>query len=240
MCKFRIQGILYSFFNMVLDARLPFVEKYRPSSLDDVLSHSDTLSAIRRMLAARSCPHLLFYGPAGTGKTTVALLLAKQILLQDDGEIQQQVMVLNASDDRGIGMIRQRVKTFCENRGGICVLDEADMMTKTAQFALRRLVEDFSQHARFIIVCNFLSKIIPPLQSRCVSFRFGCLSAAEVGTCVRRVCERENVGISEEAEKGVVKCAGGDLRKALNKLQTAIGLAKGREGHAKKVEEEDV
>ena len=150
-----------------------------------------------------------------------------------------QTMHLNASDDRGIEMIRAKVKGMCEAQSmkfqnahdpnpelpKLIILDEADMMTKPAQLALRRIMEDFSAHARFIIICNYLNQIVSAIQSRCQVYRLNMLAESEVRTCVRRVCAAENLEIEESAEKAIAELAKGDLRKVLNLLQSASRLA---------------
>jgi len=209
-------------------ATIPFIEKYRPKTLDEVHSHQDLISNVKRMINSGQLPHLLFFGPAGTGKTSTAGVIARQMY---GNSFAQNVLELNASDDRGIDVIRDQVKNFISSVGfqvinqdgrklpKMVILDEADNMTKTAQFALRRMMEEFSSNSRFVICCNYLHKIIMPLQSRCSMFRLAVLPKADVVECIDKVQKAESINLSEEAVGAIVRIAGGDLRKVLNILQ---------------------
>ncbi|KAJ9625587.1 Subunit of heteropentameric Replication factor C (RF-C) [Taxawa tesnikishii (nom. ined.)] len=167
----------------------PWVEKYRPKSLDDVTSQDHTITVLRRTLQSANLPHMLFYGPPGTGKTSTVLALAKQLYGPD--LFRSRVLELNASDERGISIVREKVKDFArmqlsnppagpageEYRKSIriIILDEADSMTQDAQSALRRTMETYSKITRFCLICNYVTRIIDPLASRCSKFRFKSL-----------------------------------------------------------------
>ncbi|MFN7105663.1 MAG: AAA family ATPase, partial [Pyrobaculum sp.] len=154
---------------------MPWVEKYRPSTFDEVVGLEEVKSRLREFVRSGGLPHLLFYGPPGTGKTTVALVLARELY---GGSWRENVLELNASDERGIATIRERVKEFARTAptGGalfkLVILDEADNMTTDAQQALRRIMEIYAQNTRFILLANYVSRIIDPIVSRCAVFRF--------------------------------------------------------------------
>lgn len=199
------------------------MEKYRPKKLDDLISHVDIISTISKFVKEDRLPHLLFYGPPGTGKTSTILAVAKQIY--SPKEFNSMVLELNASDDRGIGIVRGQVLSFASTRTifksgfKIVILDEADAMTRDAQNALRRVIEKFTENTRFCIICNYLSKIIPALQSRCTRFRFGPLTPDQMVPRLQHVIEQEKVNVTEDGMKAVVTLGNGDMRRALNILQ---------------------
>ena len=158
------------------DSNLPWVEKYRPKNLDDLISHTQIRETLNRFISQNNLPNLLFYGPPGTGKTSTMVACARKLY----GSAASYMMIeLNASDDRGINTIRNTVKTFAESHSPISceigfklvILDEADAMTKDAQAALRRMMEKFSNTTRFCLICNYVSRIIAPITSRCAKFR---------------------------------------------------------------------
>ncbi|CAF1259849.1 unnamed protein product [Adineta ricciae] len=205
-------------------ANLPWIEKYRPATLDELVSHKDIIDTIKRYMSLGELPHLLFYGPAGTGKTSTILALAKQ--MYTPAEMRGCVLELNASDDRGIGIVRDEIQTFVStqtlHKKGIklIILDEADAMTTDAQNALRRIIEQYTATARFCFICNYLSKIIPAVQSRCTRFRFGPLSNEQMMPRLQYVIEKESVQIDQEGKKAILQLANGDMRRALNILQS--------------------
>lgn len=174
---------------------LPWVEKYRPQALNDLISHQDILSTIQKFISEDRLPHLLLYGPPGTGKTSTILACAKQ--LYKDKEFGSMVLELNASDDRGIDIVRGPILSFASTRTifkkgfKLVILDEADAMTQDAQNALRRVIEKFTENTRFCLICNYLSKIIPALQSRCTRFRFGPLTPELMVPRLEHVVEEE-------------------------------------------------
>ncbi|PAA48293.1 hypothetical protein BOX15_Mlig026155g1, partial [Macrostomum lignano] len=211
---------------------LPWIEKYRPKQLDDLMSHRDIVSTIQRFLSEGRLPHLLFYGPAGVGKTSTILAIAGQIYSKR--EFPTMVLDLNASDERGIGVVRNEILTFASTRTvfsagfKLVILDEADAMTKDAQNALRRIMEKFTANVRFCLVCNYLSKIIPALQSRCTRFRFAPLPSDSVAARVRDIAVAEGANLDEAGCRALVRLSGGDMRRALNILQsTALAFPAG-------------
>ncbi|KAK7794516.1 hypothetical protein R5R35_004732 [Gryllus longicercus] len=203
---------------------LPWVEKYRPNKLEDLISHEDIIKTINRFIKEDQLPHLLFYGPPGTGKTSTILACAKQ--LYQPKQFGSMVLELNASDDRGIGIVRGQILSFASTKTifhsgfKLIILDEADAMTNDAQNALRRIIEKFTENVRFCIICNYLSKIIPALQSRCTRFRFGPLAPEQILPRLEYVVKEENVSITEDGKKALLALSGGDMRKVLNILQS--------------------
>ncbi|XP_042297674.1 replication factor C subunit 5 [Sceloporus undulatus] len=205
-------------------ANLPWVEKYRPQTLNDLISHQDILSTIQKFISEDRLPHLLFYGPPGTGKTSTILACAKQ--LYKEKEFNSMVLELNASDDRGIDIVRGPILNFASTRTifkkgfKLVILDEADAMTQEAQNALRRVIEKFTENTRFCLICNYLSKIIPALQSRCTRFRFGPLTPELMVPRLQHVIEKEKVDVSDDGMKALVTLSNGDMRRSLNILQS--------------------
>jgi len=202
---------------------VPWVEKYRPSSLDDILAHEDIISTIRTLIQQNRLPHLLFYGPPGTGKTTTALACARLLY---GPNLQHSVMELNASDDRGIDVVRTQIKDFAGTKQifssvpfKLIILDEADQMTSEAQAALRRVIEKFTSNVRFCIICNQVNKITAAVQSRCTRFRFGPLKKGQVMERLQAIVKEEGIPFDDEGLQAVHKLSGGDMRKCLNILQ---------------------
>lgn len=200
-----------------------WTEKYRPDTLDEVVGQEKIVDRLKAFVAQDSIPHLMFAGPAGTGKTTCAMALAKDLY---GDEWNQNFMETNASDERGIDVVRDRIKDFARTKPvnadyKIIFLDEADALTQDAQQALRRTMEQFSDNCRFILSCNYSSKIIDPIQSRCAVFRYNRLDDEDVEEYIMRIAETEEFKISREAIEAVVRVSGGDLRRVTNILQTA-------------------
>lgn len=200
-----------------------WTEKYRPDTLDEIVGQEKIVERLKAFEEQGTIPHLMFAGPAGTGKTTSAVALAKDLY---GDKWKQNFMETNASDERGIDVVREKIKDFARTKPvdaeyKIIFLDEADALTTDAQQALRRTMEQFSSNARFILSCNYSSKIIDPIQSRCAVFRFNRLENEEVEKYITRVAEGEGFKISREAIDAVLRVAGGDLRRVTNILQTA-------------------
>ncbi|BFG19043.1 hypothetical protein CerSpe_053160 [Prunus speciosa] len=207
----------------------PWVEKYRPQSLADVAAHRDIVDTIDRLTSENRLPHLLLYGPPGTGKTSTILAVARKLY---GAQYHNMILELNASDDRGIDVVRQQIQDFASTQsfsfGGdsakssvkLVLLDEADAMTKDAQFALRRVIEKYTRNTRFSLICNHVNKIIPALQSRCTRFRFAPLEEFHVSERLKHVIETEGLDVSESGLAAVVRLSNGDMRKALNILQS--------------------
>jgi replication factor C subunit 3/5 len=215
---------------------LPWVEKYRPASLADVSGHQDILATINKFVDSNRLPHLLLYGPPGTGKTSTVLALARRIY--GGKNMRQMVLELNASDDRGIDVVREQIKTFSSTKqifagsfekGGkqddgianfkLIILDEADAMTSTAQMALRRIMEKYTANTRFCIIANYTHKLSPALLSRCTRFRFSPLKERDIRVLVDKVIAEERVNIAPDATDALVTLSKGDMRRALNVLQ---------------------
>lgn len=200
-----------------------WTEKYRPETLTEVVGQDEITDRLEAFVEKESIPHMLFAGPAGTGKTTCAVSLAKDLY---GDEWKQNFMETNASDERGINVVRDKIKDFARTKPidadyKIIFLDEADALTPDAQQALRRTMEQFSDNCRFILSCNYSSKIIDPIQSRCAVFRYNRLEEEEVKEYIQRLGENEEFKISSDAIDAIMRVSSGDLRRVTNILQTA-------------------
>jgi replication factor C small subunit len=212
-------------------ANLMWSEKYRPKKLSEVVDQKEIIKGISNLIKRPDIPHMLFSGQAGVGKTTTALCIAMELLGE---EWRKNTLELNASDERGIKMVRERVKEFAASikladdkefgKPKIIILDEADEMTSEAQTALRRIIEDSARTTRFIIICNYLSQIIEPIQSRCVVFRFTRLPKEDVIDHLKMICEQQKVKYEEKALARIYEATGGDLRHSINIMQAAAGM----------------
>lgn len=206
----------------------PWTEKYRPTTLDEILGWDYIVERLKSYVDNRSMPHLLFAGPAGVGKTTSALCLAHDLF---DEHWRQNFQETNASDERGIAVVREKIKNFARTKsmGGdfkIIFLDEADALTPDAQNALRRTMELFARSCRFILSCNYSSKIISPIQSRCAVFRFGPIKEDAILTMIEKIAKEENLSLTESGKDAIAYVSEGDMRKAVNTLQAAAFLKK--------------
>jgi len=206
-----------------------WVEKYRPTKLTEIVNQTEIIGSLKALIKdPTDMPHLLFSGSAGIGKTTTALCLSRQVLGEYYNE--RTVLGLNASDERGIGMVREKVKkfstsvTFDEVPFKIIILDEADEMTSDAQTALRRIIEDTAKSCRFILIANNVSKIIDPIQSRCASFKFTSVSEKDIITRLEEIAKKEKVKADKKGLKAIYEYTEGDLRHAINLMQATASL----------------
>lgn len=206
-----------------------WTEKYRPKDFSEVKGQKEIVKRVKAFVEQKNMPHLLFAGPAGVGKTTLALVVAKK-LFKD--EWHQNFLELNASDERGIDIIRHKVKDFARTRAigtvpfKIIYLDEADALTREAQQALRRTMENYTQTTRFIISCNYSSKIIDPIQSRCAVFRFKLLEKKEIYAIIEKIADEEKLKIDEKAKEALYLVSEGDCRRTENILQSSAAISK--------------
>jgi len=212
---------------------LMWVEKYRPKKLDEIVGLTHVVESIQVFLKnPKTMPHLLLAGIPGTGKTTVALCIARE-LFGDNWKT--FTLELNASDERGINTVRERIKDFSRysraSFGNIpfalIILDESDQMTRPAQTALRRIMETSSRTSRFILICNYSNKIIEPIQSRCAIFRFSKLEKKAMINHIKNIAQKEKIQLTSEVAEKIIEYSEGDLRYAINSLQTAAAYGEG-------------
>ena len=206
-----------------------WAEKYRPKTLENMVNQKEIVERLKSFVKSRNVPHCIFAGPPGTGKTTAALCLARDLY---GDAFREHVMELNASDERGINVVRETVKTFARARSigevpfKIMILDESDNMTTDAQQALRRTMERYTETCRFILCANYSGKIIEPIQSRCAPFRFTFLPREEQDKYLKHIAENEDVKLLKDGLDAIFEVCSGDLRKAINTLQAAASLSK--------------
>ena len=206
-----------------------WTEKYRPQKLSEVKGQEHITDRLQAFIKAGNFPHLLFAGPAGVGKTTCALAIAHELYGEN---WKDSILELNASDERGIDVVRVKVKEFARSKAindvpfKIIYLDECDALTKEAQDALRRTMEDYTQTTRFILSCNYSSKVLTPIQSRCAIFRFKPLPKEVVALALKKIAENEQMTITDGAIELVYEAAEGDMRKSENLLQACASLTK--------------
>jgi len=206
-----------------------WAEKYRPKRLSEIVDQKEIVERLKSLTKSKNVPHCIFAGPPGTGKTTAALCLTRDLY----GEAyREHIMELNASDERGIDVVRETVKTFARVKSigeipfKIMILDEADNMTSDAQQALRRTMERYTGTCRFVLCANYSGRIIEPIQSRCAPFRFTYLPREEHDRYLKEIAEKEKVKVSAEGLDAIFEVCGGDLRRAINTLQSAASLGK--------------
>jgi replication factor C small subunit len=206
-----------------------WTEKYRPKEFSEVLGQDAVVSRVEAFVKSKNMPHLLFAGPAGVGKTSLALVTAKQLF---GGSWHNNFLELNASDERGIDVIRNKVKDFARTRAigdvpfKIIYLDECDALTREAQQALRRTMENYTQTCRFILAANYSSKIIDPIQSRCAIFRFKPLPKEDVFKLIKKIAKNESINIDAKADEALFNISEGDCRRVENILQSAAAISK--------------
>jgi replication factor C small subunit len=204
-----------------------WTEKYRPVLFSEVVGQEDIVKRVEGLTGSLNIPHLLFAGPAGTGKSTLALIIVKELFKESWKE---NYLELNASDERGISIVREKVKNFARTKAmgkvpfKVIFLDEADALTPEAQQALRRTMENYSATCRFILSCNYSSKIIDPIQSRCALFRFRLLEKQDIKKVLQRISEQEKLTINEEAIELLYEGSEGDCRRSINLLQSASSI----------------
>lgn len=224
---------------------IPWIEKYRPSTLNDVVYQFEVVKMLKEVLNNGNLPHLLFHGPAGSGKTSCILAIAMELF--GPKRFKDRVIELNASDERGINIVRNKIVTFAKSSIGtadpgypsppykIIILDEADAMTTEAQSALRKTMENNSNITRFCFICNYINQIIEPIASRCVKFRFKPINEKCIVDKLKLIAHNENVNISDDAVSHIASLSEGDLRKSIMYLQNLKYI-----GHPKNIVKEDV
>ena len=205
-----------------------WTEKYRPKSFKEIKGQKDILKRAEAFVKQKNMPHLLFAGPAGVGKSTLALVIARELFKET---WQQNFFELNASDERGIDVVRVKVKDFARTKSigdvpfKIIFLDECDALTREAQQALRRTMENYTRTCRFILSCNFSSKIIDPIQSRCVVFKFKPLPKEDIFSIIDKISKEENIKVTAEAKQALYEVTKGDCRKVENLLQSSAAVS---------------
>ena len=207
-----------------------WTEKYRPGTFADIKGQKEIVEKIKAFVESKNMPHLLFSGPAGVGKTTLSLVIARELFGENWRE---NTLELNASDERGIDVVRVKVKDFARTKAigdvpfKLIYLDESDALTREAQQALRRTMENYTKTCRFILSCNYSSKIIDPIQSRCAVFRFKPLSKEEIFTVVEKIVKEEGLSITQEAKDALFEVCDGDVRRLENIMQSCAVMGKG-------------
>lgn len=205
-----------------------WTEKYRPSNFEEIVGQEEIIKRIKNLVSAMNIPHLLFAGPAGTGKSSLAIIIAKELF---GDKYKENFLELNASDSRGIDVIRQEVKNFARTKSigkvpfKVIFLDEADAFTREAQQALRRTMENFTTTCRFVLSCNYSSKIIDPIQSRCAIFRFKMLEKRDIEKVIKRIAETEKLEVDEQATTSLYEASEGDCRRVINLIQSTASIS---------------
>jgi len=205
-----------------------WTEKYRPCGFEEVVGQEEIVKRIKAFVLKKNMPHLLFAGPAGTGKSSLALIIAHKLFGQT---WKSNFLELNASDERGIDVIRQKVKDFARTKAianvpfKLIFLDESDALTREAQQALRRTMENFTSTCRFILSCNYSSKIIDPIQSRCAIFRFKLLGKEDISKIIKHISKNEGLKVDEKAIDALYRISDGDCRRIINLLQASAAVS---------------
>ncbi|MBD3203299.1 replication factor C small subunit [Candidatus Woesearchaeota archaeon] len=212
-----------------MDSSAIWTEKYRPQDFDEIKGQDHVVDRVKGFVKQKNMPHLLFAGPAGVGKSSLALVIAKK-LFKD--QWQENFLELNASDERGIDVVRIKVKNFARTKSisnmpfKIIFLDESDALTKEAQQALRRTMEKYTRTCRFILSCNFSSKILDPIQSRCAVFKFKPLKKEDIYDLIEKIAKNENIKVTDKAKQALFDVSSGDCRKLENILQSSAAVTK--------------
>lgn len=212
-----------------LKQKIPWVDKYRPKKLDDIVQQDEVIKVLKDTLKTGNLPHLLFYGPPGTGKTSSVLAIAMELF--GPVKFHERVIELNASDERGINVVRHKIITFAKSAIGnsdpnypcppykIVILDEADAMTTEAQSALRKVMENLSKITRFCFICNYINQIIDPISSRCMKFRFKSIESSIMNNKLSFIANKENLALGNDIINAISVVSKGDVRKAIMTLQ---------------------
>lgn len=221
--------------NEITNDNIPWIEKYRPNNISEIVGNTQVISILNNMVEKNSLPHLILFGSSGTGKTSSILAFAKKIY----GKFyKHMILELNGSDDRGINVVREQIKDFCstnnnlykmfckKNMYKLVILDEVDSMTLDGQFALRRIIENYTENTRFCLICNYITKITPALRSRCLAFRFEPLSSDFILDKLYDILDKENTDLDDDIIDKIVAKSNGDLRKSINMLQCLTTFSK--------------
>ena len=216
--------------------KIPWVDKYRPAKIEEIAQQDEVIKVLRDTLKTGNLPHLLFYGPPGTGKTSTILAIASELF--GPHKARERVLELNASDERGINVVREKITSFAKSAIGnpdknypcppykIIILDEADAMTTEAQSALRKLMEESSKITRFCFICNYINQIIEPIASRCVKFRFKSIDNTLMTEKLKYIAENENMILTDDVIETISKVSNGDVRRGIMTLQNLIYIYK--------------
>ncbi len=205
-----------------------WTEKYRPRKFEEMVGQDEIIKRVQNLTKSINIPHLLLAGPAGTGKSTLALIVVRELF---GSNWRENYLELNASDERGIDVVRQKVKDFARTKAlgsvpfKVIFLDEADALTKEAQQALRRTMENFTGTCRFVMSCNYSSKIIDPIQSRCLILRFKLLEKKDIEKRIRLISEKEKLQINDNGIESLYEASEGDCRRAINLLQASASIS---------------
>jgi replication factor C subunit 3/5 len=218
-----------------MENNIPWIEKYRPNTIEEIVGNTQVITILDNMVQKNSLPHIILFGSSGTGKTSTVLAFAKKIY----GKLyKHMILELNGSDDRGINVVREQIKEFCSTNNNLykmfskkniyklVILDEVDSMTLDGQFALRRIIENYTEHTRFCLICNYITKITPALRSRCLAFRFEPLSTDFIMDKLYDIMDKENIELDDKIIDKVVLKSNGDLRKSINILQCLSTFSK--------------